>query len=603
MTMRCEHSMPFGARLHAGGVNFRLWAPGAQLAELALYPALNGPAQFHAAEADAAGWWECTLPEARAGMHYHWRIDGELLVPDPASRQNPGGPHAPSCVVDARQFEWDGAWRGRPWHEVVLYELHVGTFTEEGTFAAATERLAELAELGVTAVELMPVAAFGGRFGWGYDGVLPFAPHAAYGTPDELKHLVQEAHRLGLMVFLDVVYNHFGPDGNYLHRYAPGFFSTTRSSPWGAAINFDGPDSRTVRDFFIHNALFWLQEYRFDGLRLDAVHAIADTSALHILDELSAAVREATEGRHVHLVLENEHNGYRHLAPQPQPGRYDAQWNDDFHHALHVALTNETQGYYHDYRSDPVDLLGRALAGGMVFEGSVRKPGGARETLRFAPPQPLATLVNYAHNHDQVGNRARGERLSQLVPAEAARLPTLLALLTPAIPMLFQGEEVGAREPFLYFADWEGGLREAVRAGRQREFGLADGADVPDPCSVTTFEASRPSAGEATWREEVRAAIAARKAWITPRQSLLRAGAHSAQRVGDRALAVQWRYADGQMLSLELNLGPEAVQVPPQHIGPVEATCIFRHRWPPETPTGQWPAWSARWSLGQEITL
>jgi maltooligosyltrehalose trehalohydrolase len=605
MSLRCEHRMPFGTRLDAGGVNFRLWAPAAQSAELALYPAVDGPAQPHTAEADKDGWWECAVAGARAGMHYQWRIDGDLLVPDPASRQNPGGPHAPSCVVDPRQFEWDADWQGRPWQETVLYELHVGTFTEEGTFAAAADRLPALADLGITAVELMPVAAFGGRYGWGYDGVLPFAPHGAYGTPDELKHLVQAAHRLGIMVFLDVVYNHFGPDGNYLHRYAPAFFSRTRTSPWGAAINFDGDDSRTVRDFFIHNALYWLQEYRFDGLRLDAVHAISDESDLHILEELSTAVREATEGRHVHLVLENEHNAYQHLAVEPRPSRFDAQWNDDFHHALHVLLTGETHGYYHDYGQEPLDLLGRALAHGMVFEGSPRKPGGAREQLAFAPPQPLTTLVNYAHNHDQVGNRARGERLSQLIPPEAARLPTLLALLTPAIPMLFLGEESGATEPFLYFADWEGELREAVRAGRRREFGHGQGVDVPDPCSEATFEASRPSEQglDAAWREEVRAALEARKAWITPRQRLLQHGRHSTQRVGERALAVQWRYADGQMLSLEINLGPDAVDVPPQHLGPVEARCIFRHRWPEQTPAGRWPAWAARWSLGAEITL
>jgi len=316
-------------------------------------------------------------------------------------------------------------------------------------------------------------------------------------------------------------------------------------------------------------------------------------------------VREATEGRQVHLVLENEHNGYALLAQEPRPGRYDAQWNDDFHHALHVALTGETHGYYDDYGGDSVGLLGHALAHGMVFEGSPRKPGGARQELKHAPAQPLATLVNYAHNHDQVGNRARGERLSRLIPAAASRLPTLLALLTPAIPMLFFGEDWGASEPFLYFADWEGELREAVRAGRRREFGHGQGLEVPDPCSATTFEASRPDpeGADPAWRDEVRAALEARKNWITPRQGLLQTGKHSAQRIAGRALAVQWRYEDGQMLSLELNLGPDAIAVAPQHLGPVEARCIFRHRWPDETPAGTWPAWSARWSLGAEITL
>lgn len=606
--MRHQHAMPFGASLHPGGVTFRLWAPAARSAELAFYPGAAGGPIMRAAEADAAGWWECEVPEATAGSFYQWHIDGHQLVPDPASRQNPEGPHQPSCVVDPQQFEWTKGWTGRPWAETVLYELHIGTFTPEGTFLAAEQRLAELAELGITAIELMPVASFGGRFGWGYDGVLPFAPHAAYGTPDELKHLIQQAHRLGMMVFLDVVYNHFGPDGNYLAAYAPGFFSQTATSPWGAALNFDGPDNRTVRDFFIHNALYWLEEYRFDGLRLDAVHAIRDTGSPHILEELSAAVRAATPGRHVHLVLENENNEHARLATAPQAGRYDAQWNDDFHHALHVALTGETHSYYHDYGTEePMGLLGRAFTHGMVFEGSERRKGGARKEVRPAPPQVLTTLVNFAHNHDQVGNRAHGERLSQLVPPEAAALPTLLALLTPAIPMLFLGEEWGAPEPFLYFADWDGELREAVRAGRKLEFGHGD-SELPDPCSEDTFSASRPDrkhaateAGRA-WLHDVRAALAARRAHITPRHALLQHGTHTAQRIGERGLAVQWRYTDGQVLALELNLGPTAIEVPPQHTGPVEARAVFSHRWPGDTPASTWPAWAARWRLGAEIT-
>src|SRR3569623_788025 len=265
--------MPFGASpLADGGVLFRLWGPAARQAEVATSPSAGGKKPvLHAAECDAQGWWECTVEKTAAGTLYQWRIDGELFVPDPASRQNPHGVFSPSAVVDPLQFEWDSDRRGRPWNEVVLYELHVGAFTREGTFAAACERLRSLAGLGITAIELMPVADFPGRFGWGYDGVLPFAPHGTYGTPDELKHFIQEAHRLGLMVFMDVVYNHFGPSGNYLGRYAPPFFSETNASPWGAAINFDGPGSRAVRDFFVYIALYWVKEFRIDGLRLDAV--------------------------------------------------------------------------------------------------------------------------------------------------------------------------------------------------------------------------------------------------------------------------------------------------------------------------------------------
>lgn len=611
--MRCKHSMPFGAQLSAsGGADFRLWGPAAQKAELAFYPAAGGRPMFVAAEADREGWWSTHVDEAAAGSLYQWRIDGELLVPDPASRQNPMGADGPSAVVDPLQFEWDATWSGRPWHEVVLYEMHVGAFTPEGTYDAATDRLKALADLGVTAIELMPLADFPGRFGWGYDGVLPFAPHGPYGTPDQLKHFIQAAHRLGLMVFVDVVYNHFGPQGNFLHRYAPQFFSATHKSPWGAAINYDGEDSRTVRDFFIHNALYWVQEYRVDGLRLDAVHAIVDGSEPHILEEISAAVRQASHGRHVHLVLENENNDYARLVAEPRAGRFDAQWNDDFHHIVHVALTAETQGYYHDYGEEPLALLARALSHGMLFEHSERKPGGARLDVRPAPPQPLTTLVNFAHNHDQVGNRAFGERLSQLVPEAARQLPTLLALLTPAIPMLFFGEEHGTQEPFLYFADWEGELREAVRAGRLREFGALAGAGsgkhLPDPCSEETFEASRPnparrdSAAGREWHELVRRALRARRECITPRQAQLLHGQHTAQRVGATGISVQWRYDDGQVLALELNLGAEPLAIPEQHLGPVEAREVFSHRWN-GAPPGTWPAWAARWTMGAEVTL
>jgi 1,4-alpha-glucan branching enzyme/maltooligosyltrehalose trehalohydrolase len=368
--MRLHHDMPFGAKWTPGqGVRFRLWAPAAQHADVVIHVGETRP-RIHPAEGDAQGWWECDVEDAQPGTLYQWRIDGELLVPDPASRQNPQGPFEPSAVVDPRQFEWDPVWAGRPWEEDVLYELHVGTFTGEGTFAAAAERLEALAKLGITAVELMPVADFPGRFGWGYDGVLPFAPHEAYGAPDELKHFVQAAHRLGLMVFLDVVYNHFGPSGNYLGRYAPQFFSKKHHSPWGAAINFDGPGSRAVRDFFIHNAVYWVQEFRIDGLRLDAVHAIVDDGPVHILEEISDAVRAVAHGRHVHLVLENENNNHEWLRTRPERGRYDAQWNDDFHHVLHVALTGETHRYYHDYGDEPMNQLARCLTQGMLYEPS-----------------------------------------------------------------------------------------------------------------------------------------------------------------------------------------------------------------------------------------
>jgi maltooligosyltrehalose trehalohydrolase len=609
--MRVQHRMPFGATPRVGGgVDFRLWAPAAQNCELALHDGPGGAPSLLPAQPDADGWWHCAAETAAAGSRYEWRIDGDLLVPDPASRDNPDGVHQPSRVVDPTRFEWDEGWKGRPWDDVVLYELHVGTFTREGTFAAAAARLEQLAQLGITAIELMPLAAFGGRFGWGYDGVLPFAPHPAYGTPDDLKQLIQQAHRLNLMVFLDVVYNHFGPEGNYLGRYAPDFFSTTHQSPWGAAINFDGPGSPTVREFFIHNALYWIEEFQVDGLRLDAVHAIADSSRPDVVAELSRRVREAVGDRHVHLVTENENNVHERLATSPEPGRYDGQWNDDFHHALYVALTGDSSGYYHDYGADPVGLLARSLTHGMLFEGSHRKPGGAREECRQTPPQPLSAMVNFAHNHDQVGNRAFGERLTRLVAPDAAELATLLALLTPATPLLFFGEEFGARDPFLYFADWEGELREAVREGRKREFGhatrQADGTELelPDPCGEDTFAASRPDEaqrGSPQGRrllERIRDALALRRRTIVSRQQLLLTGEHQAERIGATGIRLRWNYGDGSVLALDLNIGPEPVDASATGLAAPSGEVVFAHNRADADPAAsRWPAWSALWTL------
>ncbi len=610
--MRCVHAMPFGASpADGGGVDFRLWAPAPAQVALALCGADGQVQRVLPARREVDGRWFCHVAEAQVGDLYRWRIDGGLLVPDPASRDNPLGVHEASRVVDPGAFPWDDTgWRGRPWDEVVLYELHVGAFTAEGTYAAAARELPELAALGITAVELMPLASFPGRFGWGYDGVLPFAPHAAYGRPDDLKAFVETAHRLGLMVFVDVVYNHFGPDGNYLGAYAPSFFSSTHQSPWGAALNFDGEGSAGVREFFVHNALYWVEEFQIDGLRLDAVHAITDASTPDILQQISQAVRDATPGRHVHLVLENDRNEGWRLADRPLPGRFDGQWNDDFHHALHVALTGDSSGYFHDYGAQPIELLAHALAHGYVYEGAPRQQAGVRAHCTLSAHQPLGAMVVYANNHDQTGNRAQGERLGQIAPADAGPLPMLLSLLTPATPMLFFGDEFGAATPFLYFADWEGELREAVRAGRAREFGHAPGGDahaLPDPTSPGSIEASRwdrahrqGELGQQTLAL-VQQALAARRQWIVPRQRRLCAAAHRAARVGATGIAVQWAYDDGHSLVLRLNLGPEAVAA--LH-GPVaggrRVAEVFRHRWPQEPEPAQWPAWSACWTLEAE---
>src|SRR5207302_400532 len=317
------------------------------------------------------GWFALETDAAHAGSLYRYTIDGEHEVADPASRFNPEGVHGASAVVDPRSFAWnDEDWRAPPWPGAVLYELHVGAFTPEGTYGGVAARLEHLARLGITAIELMPLNAFPGTRDWGYDGVLPFAPQASYGTPDELKALIDSAHRSGLAVLLDVVYNHFGPEGNYLHRYAPQFFSARHVTPWGPAINFDGPGSDAVRDFFIHNALYWLEEYHFDGLRLDAIHAVHDTSATHIVTEIARAARAGPgRTRPIYLTLENLDNAVRFLGAAGAAGSCDAQWNDDTHHSLHVLLTGESQSYYADYARDPHALLARGLAEGFVYQG------------------------------------------------------------------------------------------------------------------------------------------------------------------------------------------------------------------------------------------
>lgn len=600
--MKLAHPMPFGARLLAeGGARFSLWAPAAQKASLLYGPSRQAPQSTAPAVCADAGWWHAEVTDAAAGTLYQWVVDGELKVPDPASRNNPWGPHHPSVVMNPSAYDWKSAWPGRPWSELVFYELHVGSFTPAGTYEAAARRLPELAELGFTAVELMPLAAFAGHWGWGYDGVLPFAPHADYGTPDDLKRFVDEAHALGLCVFIDVVYNHFGPDGNYLHAYAPHFFSTSHTSPWGAAINFDQDGSAVVREFFIHNALYWLEEFGADGLRLDAVHAISDTSQPDILEALSARVRDyaAANGRQIHLVLENEKNQARRLTPGCVSGRYDAQWNDDFHHAVHVALTGEAQGYYAKFAHGPMDLLARALTEGFAFPESGTDSGGA--------PPPLSCMVNFIGNHDQVGNRAFGERLGHLASPEAVDLALLLALLTPATPMVFMGDDYAATTPFLYFANWEGELRDAVRKGRQREFGHAvtDEKALPDPCSEATLQASQLRWEEASTpmgrsrRALVQQALEARRHWFQPRASQLLAQGHTAEFVGDTGLRVTWQYVGGTTVQLEMNLGPVAVTLAPAPAPTMTrastgaARDVFSYRWAAHQST--WAPWSARW--------
>ncbi|MFZ5558416.1 MAG: malto-oligosyltrehalose trehalohydrolase [Pseudomonadota bacterium] len=601
MTRGRAHAMPFGAQLRDDGTaRFRLWAPSARTVDLVL---TRGEAtRSLAMSRQDAGWHEGIHP-ATAGDRYRYRIDDGIEVPDPASRFNPDDVHGASALVDPAAYAWgDDAWHGRPWEETVIYELHVGTFSPEGTFAGAQARLDYLAELGVTALELMPVADFPGRRNWGYDGVLPFAPDAAYGTPDDLKRLVDAAHARALMVFMDVVYNHFGPEGNYLHAYAKPFFTERHPTPWGAAINFDGAGSRAVRDFVIHNALYWLNEYHADGLRLDAVHAIADDSAPDILEELAATVRAGPgRERHVHLVLENDKNQARYLGPD----RYDAQWNDDIHHAFHILLTGEDDGYYADYAARPAWYLGRCLAEGFAYQGDVSEYRDGK--LRGEPSAhlPPTAFVSFVQTHDQVGNRAFGERLSALTSEDQLR-PALAAwLLAPAVPLLFMGEEFAAASPFLFFCDFGPELAQAVTQGRRREFARferfsnpAAQARIPDPNAPATFEASKldwaslARAPHARFLELYRELLALRRAEIAPRLAGARSGTF--ELLHERALRVRWPLGDGSRLVLHANLGDAgAAAAPPGGrrlfaLPPAAGEALGNGRLPP---------WSCVWHL------
>lgn len=551
---RRRHDMPFGAQvLPDGRVRFRLWAPAARRVELVLE---SGGARVLPMDRGEGGWLELLTDEAGAGSHYRYLIDEETRVPDPASRRNPRGVHGPSEVLDPEAFHWtDADWRARPWRDSVVYELHVGTFTPEGTFAGVARRLEHLQRLGVTAIELMPIAEFPGTRGWGYDGVLPYAPAAAYGSPEELKLLVCAAHARGIAVILDVVYNHFGPEGNFLHLYAPQFFTDRHATPWGAAIDFEQA-SRVVRDFFVHNALYWLEEYHLDGLRLDAVHAIFDASEPHILSEIARAARSGPgRERPVYLVLENVANEARWLGGGE--ASFDAQWNDDAHHCLHVLLTGESQGYYQDYREHPHSLLCRSLAEGFAYQGeSSRHLGRARgERSSHLPP---SAFVNFLQNHDQVGNRARGERLAQLSRPEALRAAAAVLLLAPSPPMLFMGEEWAAPEPFAYFCDFGPELAHKVRQGRLREFAHFHGS-VPDPCAAATFAAAHldwarlAQPPHARMFDHYRRLLAIRRRDIVPLLPRILAGACVAFDPGG-AFAVDWRVRDDGVLHLLANL-------------------------------------------------
>ncbi len=573
--MGAAHAMPFGAARAPEGTRFRLWAPSCARVELELKIAGAEGWDQRPMRGIGDGWHEWEAADAAPGSRYRFVVQAGanlMAVPDPASRFNPDGVHGASCVIDPGAHTWRCAgWRGSSWPDAVLYELHVGTFTEQGTFAAAAGRLPWLADLGVNAVQLMPLAAFPGRRNWGYDGVLPYAPAACYGTPDELKQFIDTAHSLGMMVLLDVVYNHFGPEGNYLYAYCPQFFNHAERTPWGAAINLDGAHSRTVRDFFVHNALYWIEEYRFDGLRLDAVHALKDRSTPDIVREIAHALQTGPGAdRQVHLVLENNRNEARYLERDPagRPLIAAAQWDDDVHHSLHVLISREADGYYADYAASPLEKLGRSLAEGFAYQGEY-SPFRGRARGEISSQLPPAAFVSFLQNHDMVGNRALGDRVQGV--ADAALLPAAYAclLLAPPVPMLFMGEEFAASTPFLFFCNFGAELAQSVSEGRRREFkrfaAFADDAAtsrIPDPNAESTFLASKLDWDQAALpghREHlalIRELLQLRRQHLAPLLPKLTQAGH--YEIDGDVLRLEWRLADGACWRLLAHFGSAA---------------------------------------------
>jgi maltooligosyltrehalose trehalohydrolase len=561
----------WGAELQGDGrVRLRLWAP----AQKAVFVVSAQERLPLARQED--GWFELITDQIAVGSGYQFELANGMRVPDPAARAQVGDVHGPSLLVDPKAYRWRTAhWRGRPWHEAVIYELHPGTFSECGTFAGIEAKLDHLAGLGITAIELMPVAQFGGQRGWGYDGVLLYAPHIAYGGPDALKSLIDSAHSRGLMVLLDVVYNHFGPEGNYLHAYAPNFFDTAHHTPWGPAIDYSQPP---VRQFLIENALYWLEEFRFDGLRLDAIDHMHDTSSPHILEELAETVRSRITDRHIHLTTEDGRN-ITALHGRDAVGRpllYTAEWNDDWHHVAHVLAAGEADGYYTDYGAEPRVKLAKALAAGYIYQGEASPYFGVAARGEPSAHLPPVAFIDFLQNHDQIGNRAFGERLESLDSRKAIEALTAILLLSPHIPLLFMGEEWAETRPFTFFTDFQGMLGNAVREGRRNEFRrwrtFQDPhyrEKIPDPNAPETFESAKLD-----WttpeREhgKQRLALVTRLLDIRKRELMPRlegVGGNSAviEMADENGIHLAWRLGDGSEWALTANLSDDAWDVPP----------------------------------------
>ncbi|WP_318389422.1 malto-oligosyltrehalose trehalohydrolase [Enterobacter sp.] len=548
--------------LASGDVRFSLWASGQKQVTLRL------SGQDIEMTAGDDGWFECQVANVAAESEYNFVLQDGMLVPDPASRAQKRDVNGPSLVIDPQSYAWKNTdWRGRAWEETVFYELHVGTFTPEGTFSAAIKKLPYLAETGITAIEVLPVSQFGGDRGWGYDGVLLYAPHSAYGSPDDFKAFIDAAHGLGISVVLDIVLNHFGPEGNYLPLLSPDFFHKERHTPWGAGIAYDVD---AARRYIAEAPLYWLKEFNLDGLRFDAIDQIEDTAEKHVLIEIAERIRAEITDRPVHLTTEDSRNVI-FLHPRGEQGEmplFSGEWNDDFHNAVHVFATGETHAYYKDFADEPEKRVARALTEGFVYQGEISQQSGKPRGVDSTGQPPVA-FVDFIQNHDQVGNRAQGERLISLAGSERTKVLLAALLLSPHIPLLFMGEEYGETHPFLFFTDFHGDLAKAVREGRAKEFAGHAGHDenVPDPNDEKTFLASKldwkkqDSAEGKSWLALTRSLLALRQKQIVP---LLATAGGQAGRVIDTAdgvVVVSWTFPKGT-LSMALNISATAVPLP-----------------------------------------
>jgi len=594
-----HHVLPFGAEIDPrGGVRFRFFAPAVRTVQLSI----EGRGSL-VLQADGHGWHELYVQDAGAGTRYRYVLPDGTHVPDPASRFQPEDVAGPSEVIDPAAYRWqDGGWKGLLWAQAVLYELHVGTFTPEGTLQAAQGKLDHLVQLGVTAIELMTLSDFVGTRNWGYDTVLLYAPDSAYGRPEELKAFVEAAHDRGLMVILDVVYNHFGPEGNYLPQYFPEILSKEHKTAWGSALNFDGECSREVRELIVQNALYWLNEFHMDGLRLDATHAMIDNSGCHILDELASRVKAFAGDRCLHLILENENNIARMLT-RTSGGAcegYTAQWNHDIDHLLGAGFMGAADEREADDRGE-TDRLGKALSEGFVIAAQEHK-----EEFEAGCHVPPNAFVSFLQSHDLVGNRIFGDRVTSLLPKEIVRALAAIALLLPQTPMLFMGEEWGASTPFPYFCDFHGDLGVAVQKGRCEQISKLPGVsqedlkNAPDCQAEATFRSAQLKWSElsepvhAEWMNLYTALLRVRKERIMPLLEGICERCGTYRVVGPGGLSIAWKLGGGSLLRLDANLWHKPRGGFESSFGDV--------MWA-EGPAGageELGAWAVRWSLGNQ---